>query len=76
MRCVHCGADLAPGDHYCKNCGKSVENNLRKKDRLSRLGPKMLKRSVIGVIALAVVLLGTLSILIFLGTVYDVLERF
>lgn len=22
MRCAHCGADLAPGDHYCKNCGK------------------------------------------------------
>ena len=76
MRCAHCGAELAPGDYYCKNCGKSVENNLGKVDRVSQISTKMLKRTVIGIIALAVVLFGTLSILIFLGTVSDVLERF
>ena len=76
MRCAHCGAELAPGDYYCKNCGKSVENNLGKVDRVSQISTKMLKRTVIGIIALAVVLFGTLSILIFLGMVSDVLERF
>ena len=76
MRCAYCGAELAPGDHYCKNCGKSVENNLGKVDRVSQVSTKMLKRTVIGIIALAVVLFGTLTILIFLGMVSDVLERF
>ena len=36
----------------------------------------MLKRTVIGVILFATVMVGMVTILIFLGTVSDVLERF
>lgn len=67
---------MSPEDYYCKNCGKSIDNNLGKVDRVSQISTKMLKRTIVGIIALAVVLFGTLSILIFLGTVSDVLERF
>ncbi len=76
MRCAHCGAELAPGDYYCKNCGKSVENNLGKVDRVSQISSKMLKRTIIGIILFATVMVGMFTILIFLGIVSDVLERF
>ncbi|MBQ3390537.1 MAG: zinc-ribbon domain-containing protein [Firmicutes bacterium] len=76
MRCAHCGAELAPGDHFCKNCGKSIENNLEKVDRATQISSRMLKRTVIGVIAFAVVMIGMFSILVFMGTLSDVLERF
>lgn len=76
MRCAYCGAELAPGDHFCKNCGKSVENNLGKVDRVSQISSKMLKRTIIGVIVFATVMLGMAAILIFLGMVSDVMERF
>ncbi len=76
MRCAYCGAELAPGDHYCKNCGKSIDNNLGKVDRVSQISTKMLKRTIIGVILFATVMVGMVTILIFLGIVSDVLERF
>ena len=55
---------------------QSVENNLGKVDRVSQISSKMLKRTIIGVILFATVMVGMVTIIIFLGMVSDVLERF
>lgn len=76
MRCLNCGAELAPEDHYCKHCGMSTEANLKRGDRASERNRRVIKGSALAVAVLALVVFCTFALLIFSGAVYNVLDRF